>query len=47
MITDIISDKWTTRELRAFIREETQSVNYNFIEYFQSEEKPNPVSLAE
>ena len=47
MKTDIISDKWTTRELRAFIRQETQSVNYKFIDYIQSEEKPNPIALAE
>lgn len=47
MKTEIISDKWTTRELRAFIREETQSVNYKFMDYLQSEEKPNPVAVAE
>lgn len=47
MKTEIISDKWTTRELRAFIREETQSVNYKFMDYIQSEEKPNPVAIAE
>lgn len=47
MKTEIISDKWTTRELRAFIREETQSINYKFMDYIQSEEKPNPVAVAE
>lgn len=47
MKTDIISDKWTTRELRSFIKETTQSINYKFIDYMQSEEKPNPIAIAE
>lgn len=47
MKTEIISDKWTTRELRSFIKETTQSINYKFIEYMQSEEKPNPIAIAE
>ena len=47
MKTEIISDKWTTRELRAFIREETQTINYKCKDYLQSEEKPNPVAVAE
>lgn len=47
MKTEIISDKWTTRELKSFIKDKTQSINYKFIEYIQSEEKPNPIAIAE
>lgn len=47
MKTDIINDNWTTRELRSFIKEKTQSVNYKFIDYLQSKEKPNPIAIAE
>lgn len=47
MKSDIIGNDWTTRELREFIRSETQSVNYKFIEYFGSNEDPHPVVVAE
>lgn len=43
MKTDIISDKWTTRELRAYIREETRNLNNRFNEYYISSTEVNPV----
>lgn len=43
MKTAIISDQWTTRELRAYIREETANMNRRFIEYYASSTDPNPV----
>lgn len=43
MKTAIISDQWTTRELRAYIREETENMNRRLIEYYASETNPNPV----
>lgn len=43
MKTENISDKWTTRELRAYIKEETQNLNYRLIDYYASETNPNPV----
>lgn len=43
MRTENISEKWTTRELRAYIREETQNLNYRLIDYYESETNPNPV----
>lgn len=43
MKTAIISDLWTTRELRAYIREETANMNRRLIEYYASSTDPNPV----
>ena len=43
MKTAIISDQWTTRELRAYIREETANMNRRLIEYYASSTDPNPV----
>lgn len=49
MKTDIISNKWTTKELKAFIRESTASVNYRLLDYNQNTppEKRNPLVEAE
>lgn len=46
MVKDIISKDWTTRELKDFIRKETESVNYKMIDYLASHEEPNPVMTA-
>lgn len=43
MKTDIISDKWTTRELKSYIREETASMNYRLLEYYESTTNPSPI----
>ena len=37
-----ISKEWTTRELREYIRQETQSANYKLIEYYASTTNPLP-----
>lgn len=37
-----IGKEWTTRELREYIREETQSANYKLIEYYASTTNPLP-----
>ena len=47
MDRDIIGSDWSTRQLREFIRNETQSINYKFIDYFASHEDPHPVVVAE
>ncbi len=41
--TEIINDAWTTRELRAYIRKETQNMNYRLLDYYENVEKPNPL----
>ena len=35
-----IGKEWTTRQLREYIRKETQSANYRLIEYYSSETEP-------
>ena len=46
-MSDIIGSDWTTRQLREYIRNETQSINYKFMDYFASHEDPHPVVVSE
>ncbi len=36
----VINKEWTTRQLREYIRKETQSANYKLIEYYASTTEP-------
>lgn len=49
MKTDIISNKWTARELKQYIRQATQEVNTRILEYNESiaPEARNPLIEAE
>ena len=49
MKTDIISNKWTARELKQYIRQATQEVNTRILEYNESTEPGarNPLIEAE